>query len=82
MSTVLCNAGTGTSKGPVARGRGDLIRSNFADPDSFFTDPDPGILCNPDPDLGKKLGRNFSFQPQKQVVNFGLQPKKLITMVF
>ena len=24
--------------------------ASVADPDSFFTDPDPGIFCNPDPD--------------------------------
>jgi len=48
--------------------------SNVGDPDSFYTDPDSGIFCNPDPvpDPGKKeifskaitkFWENFFFQP-------------------
>ena len=36
---------------------------SVADPDLFFTDPDPGIFSNPDPDSGSRQKNTF-FQKQ------------------
>ena len=48
---------------------------SVSDPDSIFTDPDPGFFFNPDPDPGNKK-QIFSKQKQNLGNIFGFQPKK------
>ena len=38
-----------------------ILESSVSDPDSFFTDPDPGFFLDPDPDPGSRQQKtNFS----------------------